>query len=161
MSWTEKGQADLTRLESELESIELEISAKETELMEIVPDWEDKIREENDAKDKLEASETTLKTLYDKQGRTAQFKTQNQRDAHLNSEIVSNKSLLGDRERQESEDRRGLEMAKASLEEATEKSRNLRKEIEGRKSLIETLTKETAGLKDEQQILVENRKWVF
>ena len=146
------------QLEVDLARVEAEIAEKETELMEVAPDLEDKLREESEANERIEAAETTLRTLLAKHGRTTQFKNQKDRDAHLRNEISTSSSLIATREKQESENKRSLDAAKAELEEVTEKRRNQRKEIDGRKSLSMELAKEHSELKEKHNALLEKRK---
>lgn len=126
--------------------------------MEVTPDLEDKLREEAVANERIEAAETTLRTLLAKQGRTTQFKNQKERDAHLRNEIATSSSIIATREKQESDNKRSLDAAKAELEEVTEKRREARKEIDGRKSLSLELSKEHAELKEQHNSLIEKRK---
>ena len=155
---TERGKDTLGHLEVELERVEAEIGEKETELMEVTPDLEDKVREETAASERIEVAETTLRTLLAKQGRTTQFKNQKDRDAHLRNEIANSSSLIAIREKQELENRRNLEAAKGELDEVTEQRRNQRAEIDGRKNLSVELSKENAELKEKHNSLLEKRK---
>jgi structural maintenance of chromosome 3 (chondroitin sulfate proteoglycan 6) len=153
-----KGRDRLTRVEAELASVEEAITSKEAELMEVVPDWEDKLKEEAEAKERLETAETTLGTLYAKQGRQNQFNTQKERDAHLKSSIASRTDLIMAREQQETGVKRDLSSAKSDLDEVTQVVVELRREMDGRKAALTTLASEEMTMKEEHIVKVEKRK---
>lgn len=156
----EQGRDRLSQLEDDLAAVEVQISEKETELLEAVPAWEDKLAEEKDSKQRLEAVQTTLGTLYAKQGRISQFKTQKERDTHLRAEIASRTTFIATREKRESEVKRELTSAKKELEDSVQKFAQLREELDGRKATMAKLSEELAELKGKQATVIENRKYV-
>lgn len=156
--FAEQGQDRLSQLENDLEAVEAQISEKETELMEAVPAWEDKLAEEKEAKQRLEAVQTTLGTLYAKQGRVSQFKTQKERDTHLRAEIASRATFVVAREKRESEVKRELASAKKELDESVQRFSQLKGELDGRKATMVKLSEELAELKGKQATVIENRK---
>lgn len=126
--------------------------------METVPEWEDKLREEATAKERLETAETTLGTLVAKQGRTNQFKTQQERDEHLRHGIESVTVLVAAREKQEERMKRDLMTAKADLTEAAANNSQLRKDMDGRKETLAKLSQDETTLVEKQNLLLEQRK---
>lgn len=126
--------------------------------MEAVPDWEDKVKEETDARQRLEAAETTLGTLHAKEGRKNQFKTQKERDAHLKSMIAKHAQSIKDREEGEQGLVKELESAKTDLEEVQNKAGEMRRELDGRKETLANLQAELNKLKEEHSVALEKRK---
>lgn len=126
--------------------------------MEVTPDYEDKLKEEVNNKEKLEAITTTLRTLYAKQGRTSQFKNQKDRDSHLKASIASNTSLITTRQKAVDEGKKELSKAKKDLDEAVENVKALREENDGRKQSLVDLSDELAQIKAEEGEATEKRK---
>lgn len=134
------------------------ITDKEAELMQIIPEWEDKCAEETEAREKLQTAEMTVGTLYAKQGRTSQFATQKERDAHLKLSIAREKESIETREKQEKDTSRNLVAAKADWAETTALMNKLRVELDGQKASIAELSAEETALKEEHMTKVEKRK---
>lgn len=126
--------------------------------MEVVPDFEDKLKEEFKEKEKLEVAETTLRTLYAKQGRTSQFKNQKDRDTHLHNSIQTNSTLLKSRSKVVEDSKKELIKAKKDLEDQVENVRHLREENEESKGALSSLAEELARLKLEEGEASEKRK---
>lgn len=83
----------------DLEELERDIETKETQLNDdILPKYQDLLTREGEAKRSLEISETKQRTLFDKQGRSKQFRTQKERDAHLRAQIATSTTYLQNRE---------------------------------------------------------------
>lgn len=154
----ERGSARLAALNSEVESIEEAITAKEAELLEATPAWEDKSRELSAARESLEAATTTLGTLRAKQGRRNQFKTQKERDAHLRQMVSSHASMIDERRASEKTNERALKAAKEELEEGVKKHAELRKEFEGRKESQIEMQDQLSKLREQHRAKAEQRK---
>lgn len=126
--------------------------------MEATPAWEDKSKELQDARQRLEAAQTTLGTLHAKQGRRNQFATQKERDAHLNSMIQGHGKRIGERESGEKGVEEALEEARKELDGAQRRQGELRGELDGRKEALGQVQGELVRLKEEHRTLIEKRK---
>lgn len=154
----ENGRDRLTRLEKEFARVEAEIAEKEAELAGVVPEYEDKVAQETASKQQLEAAETTLRTLYAKQGRVSQFKTQKERDAHLRLEVSNRSAVRTTREAAIKNATRDLAAAKQNLEDVVGRIQELRKGMDGRKAGLAALAEELAALQEKQAAAIEKRK---
>ncbi|KAI5476815.1 chromosome segregation protein, SudA [Pseudohyphozyma bogoriensis] len=153
-----RGFDRLGKLERELKKVEADINDKKTELMEAVPAWEDKVAEEKKAKERLEVVDTKLRTLVGKQGRTTQFKSQKERDAHLRKEIESRKGVIGVREKRAEEVKKDLGNAKGELENAEKRWEEGKAELDERKEVLRGLAEEWDKYKKEEVEKSEKRK---
>lgn len=158
--FTETTELRLLTLSSALAALNDEIKSTETSITTLQPLLSAKLEEETTLQTSISTSSTTLRTLEAKQTRSSQFSTQALRDAHLRAEIARHQALTVVRERQETEDRRALEMAREELVEAGERRRGSRKEVETRRESMGRLAKERVALKDQQSALFEQRKYV-
>lgn len=129
--------------------------------MEAVPAWEDKVAEEVKVKERLEVAETTLRTLYAKRGRVSQFKNQKDRDDHLRTTIAEQAKYISSHEATEAQVSRDLQLAKEALSELEGRVKELRGEMDGRKSTLAKLTAELSKLKDKEAEALEKRKYVL
>lgn len=126
--------------------------------MEVVPEWEDKLRLETSSRQALETATTTLGTLHAKEGRKNQFKTQKERDAHLKKLVESHGKALKDREGDEEGVKREVEAAKKEAEEVGERAKELRERLDGRKEGLKSLQEELSKFRESQGEAIEQRK---
>lgn len=75
------------KYKSEMKIVLSEIETTENQLKQAKEDYEQSFQEDQRNKESLMDAERRLKELYSKQGRTAQFKTKQERDKFLNKEI--------------------------------------------------------------------------
>ncbi|KAM0746239.1 structural maintenance of chromosome protein 3 [Meredithblackwellia eburnea MCA 4105] len=153
-----KGSDRLKQHKKELSTLEESILEKEAELMEVSPTWEDKTKEESVLHQRLDEVTTLLSTLQAKQGRTSQFKTQKERDAHLKAIIAEREKLVQERERRIESTKLDLEGCKRELSENEKRSDELRAEMEGRKEAGREVMEEVGKLKEEEGEKIEKRK---
>jgi len=129
--------------------------------MEAAPAWEDKVAEQSALQESLDQAETTLKTLYAKQGRQNQFNSKRERDEHLTEQIDELKQHIQRRRDHASSVEEDLSQAKVEVDDLSERQNELRGELDGRKEDVKRLTAEVAALKDSQLDAQEKRKSVF
>lgn len=156
----EKGSVRVAEFAAELARVEALILEKEAELMEAAPAWEDRRDEESALREQLDAAETTLRTLAAKQGRTSQFKTQKDRDAHLRETLKSRKSLVESREKRLEDLKKDLAEAKKDLADAADRASEQRKAMVGRKEELVKLNDELVKIKEDESEKIEKRKLV-
>ncbi|KAK9436113.1 RecF/RecN/SMC [Metarhizium brunneum] len=73
--------------EAELQSVQAEMSEKESQLAKILPDYNKKKQQESDVRRQLDTAEASRARLFSKQTRGSRFKNKSERDAWLKSEI--------------------------------------------------------------------------
>ncbi|POR34096.1 Chromosome segregation protein sudA [Tolypocladium paradoxum] len=73
--------------DAELESVQADIASKQKELAKILPDYNKKKQQEDDARRQLDAAEAARARLFAKQSRGSRFKDKAERNAWLNQEI--------------------------------------------------------------------------
>ena len=154
----EKGKDTTDQLEEQLERVEEEMSAKETELMEAGPAAEDKALEERRIREQLEEKSAQADALYAKQGRSSQFRTQRDRDRHLNAEVAKLKGSIEARQSSAATLGRDVESAKEELQSAEERSSRVREKLEGRKGELKERATEMEKVRAEHNELIERRK---
>ena len=154
----EKGSVRVAELQADLKRVEADILEKETELMEAAPTWEDRKKEESLLREQLDDAETTLGTLAAKQGRSSQFKTQKDRDAHLRDTIKSRQSLAASREKRLEDLRKDLATAKQELDTATGRAGEQRHAIVGRKEELKRLKDDLSKFQADEAERLEKRK---
>ncbi|KAG6025136.1 hypothetical protein E4U41_001604 [Claviceps citrina] len=73
--------------EAELHSVQSEISQKEKQLAQILPDYNKKKQEEDEVRRQLDTAEASRARLFAKQSRGSRFKNKSERDAWLRQEV--------------------------------------------------------------------------
>lgn len=148
-------------LEGELESLEVQITTREGELAELLPDWDALRARETDAKRALDGAQGRLAALYAKQGRLNRFKTRAERDRFLASEIASLGAFRTAQARALDGTRRELAGAQRSLAEVDERRGGVRVEAEEAREAARKAGEEAAQAKDEHAEMVERRKGLW
>lgn len=145
-------------LEAELATVEKQIKRKETELENIIPQWEEHRAKESREKRKAQEAKTQLDALFAKQGRVNRFRTKAERDTFLKNEIASLSSYQTTRSSALESTRIDLETARQSLAEVEEHISGAHGSIDDGRKRAKELGEAIAKLKDEESDLVEQRK---
>ncbi|KAF9513886.1 hypothetical protein BS47DRAFT_1343707 [Hydnum rufescens UP504] len=154
----EKGDARRQALQSELDDILRRINDIETELMEVVPEWEDRIKREKDERTSLDHAQAQLDTLYAKQGRISRFQTRADRDAYLKKEIADIVSFEKHQAQTTSDLRREHRGTVEKTGELARKASELQNSLDDRKNKLQSLADEMSKLKRRQNECSEQRK---
>ncbi|PIK59374.1 putative structural maintenance of chromosomes protein 3 isoform X2 [Apostichopus japonicus] len=88
------------RIETKLEKLDGEISAKQHELEEVMPRYEELKKEEQNCNHRLEQCEQRRAELFAKQGRGNQFTTREERDKWIKKELKSLQKSIKDKDEQ-------------------------------------------------------------
>lgn len=145
-------------LNKELERVERHITDAESEFMTINPELQDLIKEERNLRDSIAEKSAVQEALYAKQGRSAQFSTEDQRNAYLDNQANGLRQNLKAREDFEQSISRDLEKVRTALTSTTSRQSELRAETETREELIGQHAEEVQSLKAKQADLSEQRK---
>ncbi|EPQ26730.1 uncharacterized protein PFL1_05709 [Pseudozyma flocculosa PF-1] len=145
-------------IEQELANIRTEIEAKQAELRTLTPQWEALRGETAAIREQLEQTKARIAALYSKQGRSAQFRTQRERDEYLRRQISDlDRYTEAQRQRieQSANERRADEQRKA---EVAGRVLEVEASIEGRRDLIRDLGEQLTSKRDRRDELTETKK---
>ncbi|KAG0376230.1 Structural maintenance of chromosomes protein 3 [Mortierella sp. AD032] len=146
------------RSQEELIAIEREIAAKEQELLQVTPEFQNREAQERQLREELEQTDLQRQTLYSKQGRSGQFQSKAQRDQWILKEMDDIQQSLKVQTTQEAQAETDLAALKAQLAQASEKIQGVREQELARRSESETLSTESVILKAERDKLTDQRK---
>lgn len=145
-------------LEGELEDVEGQIEQKETELADLIPEWETHKERESTEKRNLDHARSQLQALYGKQGRVNQFRTKAERDSFLRHEIASIESYKQSQGQSLESSHAELATSRRSLQEIEGKIRTSEQAMEAGRDSARDLLAQIAALKNEASDLTEQRK---
>ncbi|KAF9900371.1 Structural maintenance of chromosomes protein 3 [Linnemannia zychae] len=146
------------RNQEELAAIEREIAAKEQELLQVTPEFQNREAEERQLREELEQADLQRQTLYSKQGRSGQFKSKAQRDEWIRKEMNDIQRSSTAQSAQCVQAETDLVELKTQLTQVTEKVRGIREQEIARRSESEALSAESVTLKAERDKLTDQRK---
>lgn len=151
-------QSQKQRHDQDLNAVQTAIKQRESELQELLPQFNTAKDEEDDVRSQLTDAETLRQRLYAKQGRNSRFKNKSERDKWLQTEIKDNHTSISTVQgviAQTREDIKDLENEIALLEPESER---LRQQIEGRGDTIHSVDQQVQSAKDERDRLMDQRK---
>ncbi|RAQ47432.1 chromosome segregation protein SudA [Aspergillus flavus] len=151
-------QAQKSRRDEELKSVQAAIEEREAELQQLIPSFNSAKDQEDVVKAQLTEAETSRQRLYAKQSRNSRFRNKSERDKWLQAEIKDNYTSISTVQgmmAQTQEDIKELENEIALLEPETER---LRKQIDGRGDTIQSVEQQVQAAKDERDRLMDQRK---
>ncbi|KAG8894288.1 Structural maintenance of chromosomes protein 3, partial [Tulasnella sp. 403] len=154
----EKGQEQREHLEEELEGVLRRITEVEAELMEVVPDLQDRTREEKEQKRRLDEDQARLDALGLKQGRMAHYTSKSERDKFLKKEIASIEGYEKSQAKAIEETQAELTASQNRLQEIEQKAEEVRQTLDDRRERMRVMADEYNTLKDENARLTEQRK---
>lgn len=123
-----------TELQQDLDAINETIESTQEQLEKLEPDYAKAVAEEAAAKASLDESEAKQSALFAKQGRSAQFRTQAERDTYLRKDIAKNKAYLQGREQASQRAKRDLQDAKDTLAQSTTELAESQQKLESLKT---------------------------
>lgn len=149
-----------TRHQQELKSVKQEIATKEAELSKILPEYTKRKAKEAEVKQSLDVAEAGRTRLYNKQGRSAQFKSKAERDSFLKEQIQENNTALGEQKANRINADEEVKSVQTEIQNLEGEIAKLRERFEGwggsRQALFEEVTTAKDGLEklqDEQKVL--------
>ena len=151
-------QAQKSRHDEELKSVQAAIQEREAELQQLIPGFNSAKDQEDAIKAQLTEAETSRQRLYAKQSRNSRFRNKSERDKWLQAAIKDNYTSISTVQgvmAQTQEDIKELENEIALLEPETEL---LRKQIDGRGDTIQSVEQQVQAAKDERDRLMDQRK---
>lgn len=145
-------------LESDLAELQATIEAKEAELDELTPTWQEaKVRQTSERR-QLDEDMARMSSLYAKRGRSTKFRTKAERDEYLSTEIKSMESYEATQAASLRSLRSDVISSRRSLNEIVAQLKSKEEKIaDGRKKGRE-LGEDTNTLKEKLAGLTEKRK---
>lgn len=154
----ERSSGRREELETELSKLNAEIVQTESELTQLVPEWEQKREAELNEKRNLESAKGQLGALYSKQGRLSKFRTQEERDNYLRSEIASVEAFKQNQLAALKTAQESLALSRKSLEDIEERINNTEAQGDDGRERIKESGVRIAALKNQSAELTERRK---
>jgi len=147
-----------TRHRDELKAVKHEIASKEAELEKIIPDYNNRKAKEAEVKHSLDTSEAARRRLYEKQGRSAQFKSKAERDKFLRNEIEELNATLGEQKANRINATEEVKALKSNIKKLEAEVDGLREQHSKWDGDRQALVAEIATAKDTLERLQEERK---
>ncbi|KAK4540112.1 hypothetical protein LTR36_009777 [Oleoguttula mirabilis] len=147
-----------TQHATDLREVQEQIQQRETELAQLLPEYNAKRKEESTLKQQMQDAEATRQRLYAKQGRQSQFRTKKERDQWLRNEVNDVNMALATRKAvtmQATEDIAELESQIGHLEAEIADMRN---RIENRGDEQQTISADVTRAKEDRDRLSDQRK---
>lgn len=145
-------------LEAELAEVNEQIEAKEEELEQLSPVWDDHRARESAERQRLDEAKAHLNALQEKQARVGRFRTRAERDKYLREEIASlqafQNSQAADLEKAEQE----IVSSREKIQELQTRSIGVQQRLEDRREKTKEIVDELASVKEKHAELVERRK---
>ncbi|KAK3368087.1 RecF/RecN/SMC [Podospora didyma] len=143
---------------AELREVRRKIEEAEAELTKISPGYEKLKAEEAEVKTQRDQASAGRNRLLTKQTHTTQFKTKQERDAHLKQEINDLTTQFGSQKANEMDAREQVESVEASIEQLKKDIQAIREKIDGYGGNQSTLAKQLAKAEETRDQLKEERR---
>jgi len=154
----ERSSGRREELETELSNLSAGIIQTEAELAQLTPEWEQRREAELNEKRSLESAKGQLGALYSKQGRLSKFRTQEERDNYLRSEIASVEAFKQNQLAALQTAQQDLASSRASLQDIEARINNAETQSDDGRERVKELGVQIATLKNESAELTERRK---
>jgi structural maintenance of chromosome 3 (chondroitin sulfate proteoglycan 6) len=152
------GERDDGALKQKLASVQQATRAKERELRDLIPLWDQARAKESAEKRKMEEARTQLSALFAKQGRVNRFRTKAERDAYLKQEIASMEAYQRTRTAALESTRKDVAQAKQNVAEAERRVENIQGSLEDGRMRVKDIAEQLAALKEQHTEFTERRK---
>jgi len=147
-----------TRHQQELKSVKQDIASKEAELAKILPEYTRRKAKEVEIKQNLDVAEAGRTRLYNKQGRSSQFKNKAERDAWLKGEIAELNTALGAQKANRINSNEEVKAVQTEIKNLESEIAGLRERMEGWGGNRQALQDEVTSAKDSLEKLQDERK---
>jgi structural maintenance of chromosome 3 (chondroitin sulfate proteoglycan 6) len=144
--------------QQELRAVKEDIANKEAELAKILPEYNKRKEKEAEVKQALDNAEAGRRRLYEKQGRSAQFKTKAERDKWLRNEINELNTTLGEQKANRINANEEVAAVQSEIQSLEGEIAGLRKRFEGWGGSRQALSDEVSTAKDALEKLSDERK---
>jgi structural maintenance of chromosome 3 (chondroitin sulfate proteoglycan 6) len=142
----------------ELKSVKQEIAGKEAELKKLLPDYQKRKDKETEVKQNLDIAEATQNRLYNKQGRSSQFKSKAERDKWLRGEIDELQTAMGVQKANRLNADEEVKAVQSEIKNLEGEIAGLRERLEGWGGSRQALSEQVTTAKDALEKLSDERK---
>eukprot|EP00899_Mesostigma_viride_P022420 jgi/Mesvir1/3362/Mv04256-RA.1 len=157
----EKAAADTkarAALEQQLKGVAAEVARARQQKAAVQPRHEQQLQEEKETAHRIEASERQLNSLYEKQGRSAQFATKEALDTHLRKQIKQVTDTLAGKDKQIQDLRAEIQSLNTTVGQLSAQEQEAGRAQEERKKLLDDAANEVAALQQQIHDLTTIRK---
>lgn len=144
--------------QQELKSVKQEIAGKEAELKKLLPDYQKRKEKETEVKQNLDIAEATQNRLYNKQGRSSQFKSKAERDKWLRGEIEELQTVMGVQKANRLNADEEVKAVQSEIKNLEGEIAGLRERLEGWGGSRQALSEQVTTAKDALEKLSDERK---
>ncbi len=144
--------------EAELAEVQESIEAKEDELEQLSPVWDDHRAREVAERQRLDEAKAHLSALQEKQARVGRFRTRAERDNYLKGEIASLQAFQNSQSAELERAEEDIVSAKQRIQDLQTRSNGVQQRLEDRREKTKEIGDELAGVKEKHAELVERRK---
>lgn len=147
-----------TQYEADLRDVQKAIQERETELANLIPEFNTKREQEQAIYQQVRETESTRQRLYAKQGRQAQYKSKKDRDQFLRKEINDVNVLLATRKAVAMQTTEEIAELEAEIKLLETDTSEMRDRIDNRGDEQQNISSEVQKAKEEQVRLIDQRK---
>lgn len=147
-----------TRHANDLQEVQNRIQQRETELAQIVPQYNVQREQEADVRRQLNEADSTRQRLYAKQGRQTQFRTKRERDAWLRKEIDEVNVALATRKAVTMQTTEEITELETEMGQLDSEISELRDRIDNRGDQTQSTSADIQKAKDDRDRLMDQRK---
>ncbi|KAI9672669.1 MAG: Structural maintenance of chromosomes protein 3 [Alyxoria varia] len=146
------------RHESDVNGVQSTIQEREKSLSTLMPEYEKARSQEKSLKSQLEATEGTRQRLYAKQGRSAQFKSKQERDNWLRNEVDELNIALATRKAVTMQTTEEIEGLEKGIQQTNKEISQTRQKIDNRGQDLHSVSGDVQKAKDARDKLMDQRK---
>ncbi|CAG8972988.1 hypothetical protein HYALB_00007834 [Hymenoscyphus albidus] len=144
--------------QAEFAAVKEEIKLKEAELAQILPEYTKRKESESRVRQELDLAEGIQNRLFNKQGRSAQFKNKAERDKWLRSEIEQLNTALGEQKANRINAQEEANATQSQIQNLEGEIDGLRERLDGWGGSRQALAQEVSTAKDALEKLTDERK---
>lgn len=144
--------------DAEIRRIQGSIKEHETQLDQLIPNYESKLQEEASKKVELDGAEATRRRLYEKQGRNSRFKSKKERDDYLRDQINSGYPQLAKIKAVRVQNAEDIASLERQVEDVETEINRLRERLEGRGDSNDEFQKQIETARAQRDTLTDERK---
>ena len=148
------------RHDNELQEVQAGLKQRQQQLSQIMPKYIKARDQEKAIKAQLDDADATQKRLFAKQGRSAKFKSKNERDTWLKNEIDEVNIALATRKAVAMQTTEEIQILEKDIEKMNAEIDDIRKRLDNRSSDMQSVEANVRKAKESKERLDDQRKWV-
>ena len=144
--------------ENELQQLRTRIEQNETDLNEVLPQYNAEKEKEDSIKARLDEAETSQHRLFAKQGRNARFRTKRERDEWLQAQIDETFEALSRFRATRMQTSEGIVEDRQAIEQLEKEIADLQAQISGQGGSMADIDQEIQTAQERREKLIDDRK---